>query len=253
MPIDVNGNIIEAADVYSDGEHIRRITQNGLYLHLDAGNAESYPGTGTDWYDLSGYGNDAELFGTIVWGTVSGATAFTHSVAGRYASGSTIGNEGATLECTIETWVALSGSEIAGGTTDRGNIVLQSGASTQSGIYHSYNRTSYKQSNYWYRHLPQGYHESGAAISKQRWHQIVGVWDNKNMYQWIDGTLTSVDNVVNSNDTTYTNPNFFIGSQGLTSGRHFAGYMAIVRLYNRALHPYEIGENFQAERGRFSI
>jgi len=245
MSINVLGNVVTADDLYSDGVYNRNIVRNGLYLYLDAGDEASYPGTGSVWYDLSGYENDATLSGSIIWGTVSGATAFTHSAAGRYATGS-VGTEAPILQCTIETWVALSGSEIAGGGTDRGSMIFQQGG---SGLYQSYNRSSYKQSNYWYNHLPQGYHESGSAISKQRWHQIVGVWDNKNMYQWIDGTLTSVDNVLG---TSNINDTYWIGGENGT-GRYFAGYMGIIRLYNRALHPYEIAENFQANRGRFSI
>lgn len=245
MSINVLGNEVTSADIYSDGIYEKGIVRNGLYLYLDAGDQTSYPGTGTDWFDLSGYGNDGEINGTIIWGTVSGATAFTHSSAGRYVVGS-YGSEGPTTQCTIETWVALSGSEIAGGSTDRGSIVFQNGGGA---IYHSYNRSSYKQSNYWNQHVPPGYHESGDAISKQRWHQIVSIWDNRNIYQWIDGTLTSVDNTVG---TSAVNNAYWIGGE-IGNSRYFAGYMAIVRLYNRALHPYEIGENFQANRGRFSI
>ena len=33
----------------------------GLVLSLDAANSLSYPGSGTDWYDLSAYGNNAQL------------------------------------------------------------------------------------------------------------------------------------------------------------------------------------------------
>jgi len=246
MSINVLGNEVTSADIYSDGTYEKSIVRNGLYLYLDAGDETSYPGTGTSWYDLSGYNAHATLYGTITWGTVSGATAFTHSVAGRTAWGMFSGGTPST-ECTIETWVALSGSEIAGGGTDRGSMVLQHNGG--DGIYHSYNRSSYDQSNYWYAHQPQGYHESGDPITIQRWHQIVGVWDNRNMYQWIDGTLTSVDNVVG---VSTPNAAYWIGGEN-GSSRYFAGYMAIVRLYNRALHPYEIGENFQANRGRFSI
>ena len=36
------------------------IVNNGLVLHLDAGNSRSYPGTGTAWIDLSGNGNTSD-------------------------------------------------------------------------------------------------------------------------------------------------------------------------------------------------
>ncbi len=42
------------------------IVTDGLVLHLDAGNYNSYPIAGTTWYDLSGYRNN----GTLVAGAV---------------------------------------------------------------------------------------------------------------------------------------------------------------------------------------
>lgn len=41
-----------------------KIVTDGLVLYLDAANPKSYPGTGTTWYDLSGYGEH----GTILTG-----------------------------------------------------------------------------------------------------------------------------------------------------------------------------------------
>jgi hypothetical protein len=41
--------------------HSPRIVTDGLVLCLDAGNAKSYPGSGTSWSDLSGNGNNGTL------------------------------------------------------------------------------------------------------------------------------------------------------------------------------------------------
>jgi hypothetical protein len=41
--------------------HSPRIVTDGLVLCLDAGNAKSYPGSGTTWTDLSGNGNNGTL------------------------------------------------------------------------------------------------------------------------------------------------------------------------------------------------
>ena len=38
-----------------------KIVKDGLVLCLDAGNSESYPGSGTTWTDLSGNGNNGTL------------------------------------------------------------------------------------------------------------------------------------------------------------------------------------------------
>lgn len=40
------------------------IVRDGLVLYLDAANIKSYPGTGTVWKDLSGYGNDHNIIGS---------------------------------------------------------------------------------------------------------------------------------------------------------------------------------------------
>jgi hypothetical protein len=39
----------------------QQIITNGLVLNLDAANKDSYPGTGTTWYDLSGNGNNGTI------------------------------------------------------------------------------------------------------------------------------------------------------------------------------------------------
>lgn len=43
------------------------IPTNGLILHLDAGNPQSYPGSGTVWYDISGQGANADLVNGVTW------------------------------------------------------------------------------------------------------------------------------------------------------------------------------------------
>jgi len=44
-----------------------RITTNGLVLCLDASDRNSYPGTGTTWYDVSGNGYNATLTNGPTW------------------------------------------------------------------------------------------------------------------------------------------------------------------------------------------
>jgi hypothetical protein len=43
------------------------IPTNGLILHLDAANRQSYPGSGTVWYDISGQGANADLVNGVTW------------------------------------------------------------------------------------------------------------------------------------------------------------------------------------------
>ena len=49
MPFNVNGNILTALQLKNYNEV--NIVRNGLALYLDAGIANSYPGSGTSWFD----------------------------------------------------------------------------------------------------------------------------------------------------------------------------------------------------------
>ena len=42
-----------------------QIVTDGLVLCLDAANKDSYPGSGTTWYDLSGNGYNSTAAGTV--------------------------------------------------------------------------------------------------------------------------------------------------------------------------------------------
>lgn len=69
-----------------------RIETDELILLLDAGNKQSYPGSGTTWYDISGKENDATMTnaawnsngywlfdGTSDYGTISSLSGFTNT------------------------------------------------------------------------------------------------------------------------------------------------------------------------------
>ena len=59
MPLDINSNIISSSDITSAGIFKTSIPKDGMVLHLDAGDVDSYAGSGaTTWYDLSGNANN---------------------------------------------------------------------------------------------------------------------------------------------------------------------------------------------------
>lgn len=59
----------------------------GLTMWLDAGNASSYPGSGTTWTDLSGSGNNAVLTGITPWTSAGDLSYFTFNNGAGYAQG----------------------------------------------------------------------------------------------------------------------------------------------------------------------
>ena len=241
MSLNIKGNVLSSSDVTSVGVFKSKINRDGLICYLDAGELNSYPGSGTVWYDLSGNGNNVNMTGSPSWTTVGSRTAFSFLSDGDYFTNTFTGCP--TTEITLEAWLYPGASEITAG--DRGTVILINGG---SGCYMSWNKSNQYLSSYWYSHSPEGYHESNGPSSRSAWHYWCSVWDNKDIYQWVDGTLGKVNNIVG---TSTSNTNLLIGREGST--RQFSGGISIIRIYNRALHPWEVAENFQANRGRFGI
>lgn len=65
MPLDLNGNKLLSASIGPRGEVIKQIPINGLILHLDSGNKNSYPGSGSTWFDLTTNGHNISLGSTV--------------------------------------------------------------------------------------------------------------------------------------------------------------------------------------------
>jgi len=59
MPFNIGGYIYNGT--HADVEDYKNVITRGLVLHLDASALESYPGSGTSWYDMSGNNNHGTL------------------------------------------------------------------------------------------------------------------------------------------------------------------------------------------------
>ena len=241
MPINVGGNVISSTSV-SGGSFAKNAIDGGLICHLDAGNINSYAGSGTTWTDLSIYGNNVSIIGSPGWTSVGGRTAFNLTADGHYMQGNSMTGF-PTTTLTLEAWIYPAASELTAG--DRGTIIL---ARDGSAAYMSITKDTMKQSNYWYNHAPEGYHESTPAVSRGAWHHFCCVWDNTNVHQWTDGNYGKVFGVTG---TSTSNPTWIIGRE--SSGRQFSGGIGVIKIYNRALAGAEVLSNFNALRGRFGI
>ncbi|WP_282459068.1 hypothetical protein, partial [Mycoplasmopsis arginini] len=63
MPLYVKNNAISSNDITSVGVFKEKVNRDGLIMHLDAANLNSYSGSGGVWYDLSGTSNDVNIYG----------------------------------------------------------------------------------------------------------------------------------------------------------------------------------------------
>lgn len=242
MPVNVGGHIINSGSLGTDGTVAKNIVSNGLICHLDAADINSYPSSGGTWYDLSGTGNHVSIYNNPAWTLVGGRQAFNFTIDGHYMQ-----NAGfigfPTTQLTMEAWIYPAASEVTSG--DRGCIMLISGGNA---AYMSWNKSSQYISNYWYGHAPEGYHETVGPSARGAWHHWVSVWDNSACYQYVDGFYGRVTGV---SGTSTANTNLQIGREN--SARQFGGGIAVIKIYNRALSPAEVYQNYAALKGRFGI
>jgi hypothetical protein len=224
------------------------IVTTGLVLHLDAGRLESYPGNGNTWYSIGTGGGSVAQGGPYMpqYTTLGGVQCFNFDKIGSYFTRSglfpTPFPAGGT-NLTIDVWFRPAMSELIG--DERGNLVRGNLANSW---YMSWNKSNQKQSNYWYGKVPEGYHESGAAITRGTWNNVVAVWNQAGLAQFLNGTKSTVS-TTGTLGTTSTD--IQIGWEG--DSRQFHGGIAIIKIYSTALSDVEVAQNFTALRTRFGV
>lgn len=221
------------------------IVRDGLTVLLDAASPRSYPGSGNVWYNLGSIRGSISQ-GTYLpsWTTLGGVTCFNFNQTGAYFQNdsffsNSFPSDKASL--TISAWIYPAASELTSG--DRGNIVR---ANNGNAWYMSWNKSNQKLSNYWYGKSSEGYHESGAAMTRGTWNNVVSVWDAMSLSQFLNGTKTTASTSgVTANQTN----GLQIGWEA--DGRQYSGGIASIQIYDRALTDAEVTQNYNAFRSRF--
>ena len=237
MSLNIKGNILSSSDITSVGVFKTKVNRDGLLLYLDSGNLDSYPGSGTVWYDLSGNGYNGNMSNLTAsnWVTYGGLKVFETSDVNNQNFQVSSFPFPTTNGRTYEIWYNAKSYAIGWQTWfDDGNTErVLFGTSTNSiHVYPSPNFTGDLVAGTWY-HLA---YTMGAGTDLLTIGYKNAVCVGSASY---GSTLT-----------TGTGTLYLLGD---SSSEITSGYTAIMRVYNRVLNPYEIAENFQAERGRFSV
>ena len=83
------------------------IVTSGLILNLDAGNASSYPGTGTTWTDLSGNNNNGTLVNGVGYSSSNGGI-MTFDGVNDFVNCGNSSTFNQTNALTLSTWVKIN-------------------------------------------------------------------------------------------------------------------------------------------------
>jgi hypothetical protein len=245
MPLDLNGNKVNSTSIGPEGESIKKIVTDGLVMHLDAGNKNSYLGTGTSWVDLSGYGNNGTFYNTPTFDNITGGGSINfNGASSQYIQvpHSTSLNISVTL--TTGNWVYyISGN---------GRIMQKDDLNAGN----SYTRL-WETGGYGGVFRLEMWHSDGTtigapsanALTTNGWMYINMVFDGTNVYHYQNGSLTRTTSFP-GDIRTATTP---VTIGGGWSGEYFTGKIATSMIYNKALSATEVKQNFNAQKARFGL
>jgi len=242
MPVYVKTNVLDKDDVTSNGIFKENIITAGLQAHYDVNNFYSYPNGGSVWNNIAANHSTLDIQNGMGVATFNGVRGWNMNFDGAWLSG-TLGGSQPNVQGTFEAWIYASASEVTSG--DRGAIILLNG---NCGQYMSWNKSNQYLSTYWYCSDSNGYHETNGPSARKTWHHWCTVWDGRagRLYQYVNGTFVGVATTTNAGAS---GTNITIGREG--SSRQFGGSIAEVRIYNRALTPSEVLQNYFATREKY--
>lgn len=212
-----------------------KIVKDGLVLALDAANPKSYPGTGTTWFDLSGYGRNAIINGSP--SIIDGYIDITGDTT--YVSLSNSGLIPNTNDFTYCFWVKFD-------SVDGVDTIFENGSWTDTLLFRFENSqfTVYAE---------------GSLRGILTWTPVIGSWVNLVLRRSGGIVDLKVNNISSgtpfsmSTDINLSNTNLWLMRSQHTTGQFTNGKLATCVIYNRGLSNDEIQQNFNALRGRYSI
>jgi len=206
---------------------------DGLVLHLDAGNYVSYPAAGTTWFDVSNNRNNGTLNNGPTYSVDSGGY-LNFDGTDDYVDFATYSQPAydTSTSFTWGAWVFNNGSGNDG-------VILGS----RAGGVNDFTKLT-PGAFYYYPAILTN------AISSSVWRYITVIKSETLLYYYQNGALITS---TTSSQTKPTKP-FLIGNDiAAGGGEQFKGRVAIVKVYNRALSPQEVEQNFNATRARFGV
>jgi hypothetical protein len=222
-----------------DDSNSGSVVTTGLQLYLDAGNASSYPGSGTTWTDLTVNGRNGTLTnGPTYSATNGGSIVFDGSNDYVQCSGSLT-----VTAATFVTWIRRNGNQ---GQYD--GILFSRGTSVTGMNLQVSNQIAYT----WNDAVNTYSWQSGLIVPDATWCMIAVSVTSTAATAYLcqtSGTTTAI-NTVNHSSSLLNDIKLALDD---AAARYFNGNIAIAQLYNIALSSDQVAQNFAADRARFGV
>ena len=214
------------------------LVTDGLTMWLDAGNPSSYSGSGSTWYDLSGFGSNITLVNSPTW-TSGTPSYFSFNGSNQYGTGSTTGvlpNN----QYTKSMWLRLAGYGY------NNNIV-----SSYAGGHFTFGSGT---NHYYSGHMDWANYNAFPTVSTfnlGQWYYIAVTFQAYSfMRMYVNGVL---DATTNYNGLA---PHPGNGSTDIASYEHsnnLYGSIGEFFCYNRALTDAEVLQNYNSTRAKYGL
>jgi len=226
------------------------IVKDGLILHLDAGNSKSYVSGSLVWNDLSKNQNNGSLIsGSVYTGSAGGAIYF-DGVNDYVDCGVT--NLTLSANITLSAWINQSIL------TGYGNIITKEG-STIADLDYGFTTSVGGNLYFWFYNGGYKIHETFTNNINQTdtWYNVAAVFsDTNNTVQLYANGIQIYNQPETTSMVSHTNSKLFVGWRNsfyAVNRQLFKGNISIVQIYNRALTPSEVLQNYNAQKSKFGL
>jgi hypothetical protein len=215
-----------------------KIVTDGLVLALDAADKNSYPGSGTTLYDVSGNGNHGTLYNGVGFSNANGGVLTFDGVDDYVQS--------LTPNLSATNYTVIGAARYSNATPNtRGRMI--NGGSTPSNwlLGHWENSVASYYADGWVT-------SAGAGGSDTNWRIYTGTGDISG-----DSYNFYINNILNTGPSSggVAGPvGISIGAQTYSGVSEYStGHFSFVLVYNRVLTPAEILQNYNAKKSRFNL
>jgi hypothetical protein len=219
---------------------------SALLLSLDSGNPSSYSGTGSTWFDISGYGNNATLINSPTYSSSYDGILQFDDASSEYG---TFNDLGSLSQFTVEVWFRLT-SSLTGKVSSIVSNEYNSSTALNFSIGTNNSPNDYNLSVGFYDNI--WYSTTGFVPQTNVWYQVVGTYDGTTLRQYINGQASG--GTINISATPISGGNNRLmrrWDETLSSGNLIDGDLAIVKIYNQALSSSDILNSYNSTYTRF--
>lgn len=218
------------------------ITTNGLVMDIDFSNTQSYPGTGTTVYDISGKSNNATLTNSPTYNADASGSLLLNG-SNQLITGVNNADVELTGNLTAEAWFKLDADP-----GDWVRIIGKGNATARTyGLWYNRGASYFLYQRYGTSNMDVIY---SSTINLGTWYHLTGVSSGSSHSLYLNGSLIG-SSTVSATFATSTEP-YTMGKHPQIHAYH-NGKIGEGRIYNRGLSAGEVLKNFNVTKARYGL